>query len=178
MERYVQEVCPRHKGCQVETSILESFLFDCGGDFATRVLERKRARAAARAKITGKKPRILPPRHEPRKDLEWLTCPLAQVMPTVINAYIHDRLADVVPGTVDREIDLFSQVISWAVKTLRIELHRSPLLGVERPRYCNERDRRLKVEEEQRLFAAAREEDRLLAPELALERFRCLILSN
>jgi integrase len=172
IERYVQEVCPRHKGCDVETAILESLLFDCGEEFATRVLERKRARAATRAKTTGKKPRILPPRHEPRKGLAWLTRPLAQVMPTDINAYIHDRLADVAPATVDREIDLFSQVISWAVKTLRIELHRSPLLGVERPRYFNERDRRLKAEEEQRLLAAAREEDRLLAPELALERFR------
>ena len=102
IERYVQEVCPRHKGCDVEIAILESLLLDCDEEFAARVLERKRARAVIRAKITGKKPRVLPPRHEPRKGLAWLTRPLAQVMPTDINSYIHDRLADVAPATVDR----------------------------------------------------------------------------
>jgi hypothetical protein len=34
------------------------------------VRERKQARAEKRVEATGKKPRILPPRHEPRKGAE------------------------------------------------------------------------------------------------------------
>jgi hypothetical protein len=71
--------------------------------------------------------------------------------------------------TVDRELDLISQIINWARKTLRIHLHESPMYGVRRPRYFNERDRRLSPEEERRLFESARAEDRLLARERALE---------
>jgi integrase len=177
IERYIQEVCPLHKGCAVETSILESLLWDLGGKYAARVEERKRARALAKVAGTNKKPRILPPRHESRdKELiAWLLLPIAQVVPKPINDYINDRLADVEPATVDREIDVLSQIISWCIKTERIHLHLSPLVGVNRPPYFNERDRRLTPKEEQQLREAAREEDRLLAPKLALDRFRAEI---
>ncbi len=47
-ERYVEEVCPEHKGCEVERSILESFLTDLGGEYAERAEARKRERALAR----------------------------------------------------------------------------------------------------------------------------------
>jgi integrase len=173
-ERYVKEVCPDHKACDVEQSVLESFLTDLGGEHAERAAARKRERALARVAGAKKKPRILPSRHKPRdkKVIAWLLLPLAQVKPTAINDYIRDRLADVEAPTADREIDLLSQVTTWAMKTLRIELHRSPLYGVKRPSYFNERSRLLKGDEEQRLLEAAREEDRLLAPELALERFQ------
>ena len=177
IERYTEEVCPEHKGCAVEQTILESVLADLGGEHAERALARKRERAKARVAGTKKKPRILPARHTPRpKDsIAWLLRPLAQVKPTDIHGYIHDRLADVAPPTVDREIDLLSQVTSWAMKTLRIELHRSPLYGVKRPSYFNERTRVLQGDEEQRLFEAAREEDRLLAPEMKLDTYRAQI---
>lgn len=173
-ERYVQEVCPDHKGCEVERLVLESFLTDLGGEYAERAQARKRERALARVAGTKKKPRILPPRHQSRskKLIAWLLRPLAQVNPTDINAYLDDRRADVKAPTADREIDLLSQVTTWAMKTLRIELHRSPLYGVKRPSYFNERNTLLKGDEEERLFKAARQEDRLLAPELAVERFR------
>ena len=174
IERYAEKVCPDHKGCEVERSILESFLTDLGGEYAERVQARKRERAEARVAGTKKKPRILPPRHRPRgkKVIAWLLLPLAQVKPTAINDYIRDRLADVEAPTADREIDLLSQVTTWAMKTLRIELHRSPLYGVKRPSYFNERSRLLKGDEEERLFVAAREEDRLLAPEMKLDTYR------
>lgn len=61
------------------------------------------------------------------------------------------------------------------MKTLRIELHRSPFYGVKRPRYFNERSRLFKGDEEQRLFEAAREEDRLLAPEMKLDSYRAQV---
>lgn len=177
IERYIQEVCPRHKGCDVETRILESLLYDLGGGYAERVEARKRERALAKVSGTNKKPRILPPKHEPRdiRKIAWLLLPIAQVQPEPINKYIIDRLADVQPATVDREIDVFSQVISWTTKTLRMHINISPLVGVHRPRYFNERSRRLTADEERRLFEAAREEDRLLAPELKLDTFRAQV---
>jgi integrase len=97
---------------------------------------------------------------------------LAQVLPTDIEGYIHDRLDQKIsPATVDREIDLVSQVITWCTKTLRIPLQLSPMYGVRRPRYFNERDRRLREDEheQQRLFAAAREEDRRESLERTVE---------
>lgn len=109
--------------------------------------------------------------------IAWLLRPLAQVKPTDISAYLHDRLADVEAPTADREIDLLSQVTTWAMQTLRIELHRSPLCGVKRPSYFNERSRLLRGDEEQRLFEAAREEDRLLAPQMKLDTYRAQVAS-
>lgn len=169
IERYVQEVCPRHKSCAIERTILESLLWDISPAFAARVIERRRDRALE----AGKKPRILPPRHTRRVAIEWLQRPIAQVMPTDINKYIAERQEeDLAPATIDREIDLLSQVITWSMKTLRIHLQHSPLFGVIRPGYFNERDRRLVGDEEARLFAAAREEDRLRAIETALISYR------
>ena len=62
-------------------------------------------------------------------------------------------------------------VLTWASKTLRIPLNPSPMYGVRRPKYFNERDRRLQehTDEKNRLLEAAREEDRLQPPEKALE---------
>jgi integrase len=51
----------------------------------------------------------------------------------------------------------------------KVHLHQSPMVGVRRPRYFNERDRRLRGDEEVRLFAAAREEDRINSPQWAIE---------
>ena len=126
---------------------------------------------------TKKKPRILPPRHAPqdKTKIAWLLRPIANVMPTDINAYITDRPADVEAVTVDREIDPLSQVITWCTETLRIHLHVSPLVGVKHPSYYNKREQRLKPDEEQRHFDAAREEDRLLAAELKLDTFRAQV---
>jgi integrase len=93
------------------------------------------------------------------------------VLPKDIEGYVSERIGEqgYAPATVDRELDLLSQIINWARKTLRIHLHESPMYGVRRPRYFNERDRRLSPEEERRLFESARAEDRLLARERALE---------
>lgn len=69
----------------------------------------------------------------------------------------------------DREIDLLAQVINVAHKTWRIRCPEHPMLGVRRPKYFNERDRRLKGDEEARLLAAARAEDRQRSIALEVE---------
>ncbi|MCK9520039.1 MAG: hypothetical protein M0R74_13595 [Dehalococcoidia bacterium] len=102
--------------------------------------------------------------------MEWLLKPFADVVPKDIERYVADRLEqEYAPATVDRELDLLSQVVHWAIKTLRIHIAVSPMLGVRRPRYFNERNRRLTGNEEARLMAAAREQDRRLAYEAAVE---------
>jgi integrase len=167
IERYVDEVCPTLKSCAVDTVSLESFLSDLSPAHAQRMAERKIARDLK----AGRTRRRMPSRHIPRNGIEWLLRPVAKVVALDLHRYIVERLEQgLAPATIDREMDRFSAVITWVTKTLRIELHRTPLYGLKRPRYFNERDRRLSADEHERLFAAAREEDRLLGREAAIER--------
>lgn len=69
----------------------------------------------------------------------------------------------------DREVDLFSAVCNIAIDTWRIPVAKSPMDGVRRPRYFNERDRRLKGDEEERLLDAAFDEDAEKVIEARLE---------
>ncbi len=162
VQRYIDAECPRHKGCDVERYTLNSFLEDA---YSTVGRPRPLGPGAHAPRHR------LRPRHTPRLGLEWLFKSLADVLPKDIEGYVTERIGEqgYAPATVDRELDLLSQIINWARKTLRIHLHESPMYGVRRPRYFNERDRRLSPEEERRLFESARAEDRLLARERALE---------
>ncbi len=167
VERYIDEVCPSLKSCEVDTVSLESFLSDLSPTYAARMAERK----IARDRKAGRTRRTMPSRHIPRNSIEWLLRPIAKVVALDLHRYIAERLEQgLAPATIDREMDRFSAIITWATKTLRIELHRTPMYGLKRPRYFNERDRRLSADEHERLFAAAREEDRLLGLEAAIER--------
>jgi len=165
-DRYIDEECPRHKGGEIETYTLEGFLADCGYD-SERVRRRRERRLAM-----GKNPRKSHRRRKPRKCIEWLHKPFANVLPTDIERYVSSRLAQgIQPATVDRELDLIAQVVNWAIKTLRIPISEteSPMYGVRRPRYSNARDRRLRGTEEQRLLEAARVEDQIRSRKLAIE---------
>ena len=168
VQRYIDEECPRHKGCAVERYTLNSFLDDA---YETVGRPRPLSPGTPGTPGTPAPRRRLRPRHTPRLGLEWLFKSLADVLPKDIEGYVSERIGEqgYAPATVDRELDLISQIINWARKTLRIHLHESPMYGVRRPRYFNERDRRLSPEEERRLFESARAEDRLLARERALE---------
>jgi hypothetical protein len=164
-EKYIKAECPRHKGGAIETWTLKGFIADSKGELAELLRER-----TAKAKAGQKDLPWIRARRAPRYGLEWLQKPLAHVQPTDIEQYIHDRIdQEIKPATVDRELDLISQVISWTQKTLRIHLAQSPMYGVRRPRYFNERNRRLLGDEQQRLIEAAREEDRLQARERAIK---------
>jgi integrase len=165
-EQYVKEECPRHKGGDIETYTLKGFIADSNNELTEAIAERDRLVALGKPA-----PRIRACRI-PRRGLKWLHKPLARVVPKDIEGYIHDRIEqEISPSTVDRELDLISQVITWARKTLRIHIEPSPLYGVRRPKYFNERDRRLQahLQEEQHLLAAAREEDRLNSLDRAVE---------
>jgi hypothetical protein len=104
-ERYIEEECPKHKGCSIETYTLRGFLADSRNELADALAERERSLAAGEAAPT------ITARRIPRLGLKWLHKPLAQVLPTDIEEYIHDRLdQEINPATVDRELDLISQV--------------------------------------------------------------------
>lgn len=103
------------------------------------------------------------------ENLEFLHKPLAAIVPMDFEEFILGRLEQVKPGMVDRELDLFAQVINTADKTWRIRCAEPPMHGVRRPRYFNERDRRLAAGEELRLCEAARDdENSLLEPAIRL----------
>lgn len=92
--------------------------------------------------------------------LEWIHKPLSLVTADDINGYIESRTDDVAPSTVDREVDIFSAVFNKAIRSWGYHLADNPMGGVERPKYFNERNRRLKGNEERRLLEAIRELDR------------------
>lgn len=95
VQRYIDEECPRHKGCDVERYTLSSFLDDAY-DIAGR------PRPLGHAAHTPR--RRLRPRHTPRLGLEWLFKSLADVLPKDIEGYVSERIGEqgYAPATVDR----------------------------------------------------------------------------
>jgi integrase len=108
-----------------------------------------------------------------RKDishLDWIHKRLTQVTADDITAYVEDRIEAVEPSTVDRELDIFSAIFNKAIDSWGYHLAVNPMNGVERPKYFNERDRRFRGDEEQRLLGAMRELDKQEAIAREVER--------
>lgn len=158
IRRYLLEECPRHRSGEMESYKLNAILVDSGEE----PVSREEQSACVNSRIKTRKATGHVMRRASGK-LAWLRKPFACVVPTDIEDYINERLQFVKPATVDREIDILSAVTNVAIKTWRYNVHQSPMLGVRRPRYFNERDRRLQGDEEVRLIAAALEEDRQVA---------------
>lgn len=94
---------------------------------------------------------------------------LAALCTEDLQDFITDRLTDVAPATVDRDLDVISQVLRYADDVWKIAAVESPFKGLRRPKYFNERDRRLTAEEEDALLSAARaDENPYLEPAIIL----------
>lgn len=94
---------------------------------------------------------------------------LAALCTEDLQNFIIDRLNDVEPPTVDRDLDVLSQVICYAADVWKIAAVESPFVGLRRPKYFNERDRRLTVGEEDRLLTAAQlDENPYIEPAIIL----------
>lgn len=102
---------------------------------------------------------------------------LAALCTEDLQDFITDRLTEVAPATVDRDLDVLSQVIRYSADVWKIASVESPFVGLRRPKYFNERDRRLgtmlvdgdEVEEETALLAAARaDENQYIEPAIIL----------
>jgi integrase len=161
LRRYLREEAPRHKSYETTAYRINGLLEDAGlprEDLAA-VLAAHRNPHASLAKI-GKRRAVGNTVRAPLPSMKWINKPFAQLMPDDINEYIDDRCQEVLPSTVDRELDIFSSVCNLAINTWRIHVAQSPMHGVRRPRYFNERDRRVSRHEEAVLMQHAVEEDR------------------
>lgn len=157
---YIEEDCPGLKGGDNYAIILNAMLSDSKNELSQRIEQRKRE-----LKEFGKVMTPLGANRHPMTSLEWLNLPLTEVMPEDIEAFIQDRLDFVEASTVNRQIQLLSAVYNRQLTKQRIHLEHLPLDGVKRPKFFNERDRRLVGEEEFRLLEAARREDQMLSLE-------------
>jgi len=168
--RYLREESPRHKSFQEEAYKINGWLEDAGlprQDLA----EILASHSNPHPKVAGMK--IRKPSGirvgQPSEASKFVRKAFAAVVPDDFTDYIDERCQIVEPATVDREIDIFSAVCHLAIDTWRIHIAKSPMDGVRRPRYYNERDRRLAHEEEERLLRAARKEDRVQSINRRLE---------
>lgn len=159
--RYLREEAPRHKSFEVVAYKINALLEDVGlvrEDLTSIVKSHPNPHPnVVRMKIrkpVGKRMGTL------CEASKFIRKPFARVVPEDFRDYIDERSQAVAPATVDREIDIFSAVCRHAIDTWRIHVEKSPMDGVKRPQYYNERDRRLSRDEEMRLMDAAREQDR------------------
>ncbi|NYT45426.1 site-specific integrase [Alcaligenaceae bacterium] len=109
---------------------------------------------------------------------------LAALCTEDLQDFIEDRLTEVKPATVDRDLDQISQVINYADDVWKIAAVESPFKGLRRPKYFNERTRRLSKDEEKKLLEAARQHENpyiepaiILALETAARRGELLALT-
>ena len=93
------------------------------------------------------------------RDEAFVDKKLAALCTEDLQEFIADRLTEVAPATVDRDLDVISQVINYSSDVWKIAAVESPFVGLRRPKYFNERDRRLALEEEEKLLAAARADE-------------------
>ena len=162
IRRYILEDCPGLKGGNNYRIILEAMLEDSTNDLRKRIALRKQEMRDLGRTITP-----LDANRTPMTSLEWLNLPLTQVIPAQIEDFMRDRLEYVAPSTVSRQLDLLTSIFNRAMNSWGLHLMRSPMQGVKKPTFFNERDRRLKEgeggqeSEEVRLLDAARHFDQL-----------------
>lgn len=159
--RYLWEEAPRNKSFEVEAYKINAMLQDAG------VPRQSIAEIVAKHKNPCEKVRNMKIRKESGARVRAAACtavrfiqkPFAALVPEDFDEYVDERCQEVAPATVDRELDILSAVCSTAIKKWRIHVLQNPMDGVTRPEYFNERDRRLKGDEEERLLIAASQED-------------------
>jgi len=158
LSRYMKEEAPRHKGFLVTAYQINGWLADAG-------LERLDIAAVHAAHKNPQQPDLRIPKpigrrmSEPSSAVGFIRKSFAALEPEDFREYMDERLQVAEPATVDRELDVFRAACRMATKSWRIHVHIDPMSGLERPKYFNERDRRLRGDEEARLLAAARAED-------------------
>ena len=148
--RYLLEEAPRHKSCDILGYFFEGLLADSGAT-GERLLKEYREERARRGLP------VRPAKFKMRAsstELAWLHKPLAQVKTVDIEGFINDRLETVEPSTVDREIDRLKDVFKVATEVWDYPLAKNPMNAVRRPKYFNERDRRIAPKEETALLQA------------------------
>ncbi len=159
--RYLWEVAPRNKSFEIDAYKINAMLEDAGlarqsiaDIIAAHPNPCDKVKAMTVRKETGKRVRA-----SARSSTRFVLKPFATLIPKDFEDYADDRSQDVMPATADRELDILSAVCTAAIKRWRIYVLQNPMDGAKRPKYFNERDRRLRGDEEERLLAAASKED-------------------
>lgn len=159
--RYLREEVPRHQSFELEAYKISGWLEDAGLErqnlaeiIASHPNPHNKVRKTELRKPTGAR------MGQASETCKFIRKGFAEVVPDDFTDFIDERRQVVEPSTVDREMDIFSAVCRIAINIWRIHVAKSPMDGVPRPRYFNERDRRLKGDEESRLLDAGRKEDR------------------
>lgn len=153
--RYLKEEAPRGKSAQVLAYSLEGWLEDSGptgvqmlADYRDQLRKEGLPVRAAKFKM-----------RQSSEELAWIHKPLAEITTVDVESFINDRLDAVEPGTVDRDIDRLKAIFRVAIKIWDYPLAKNPMDAVRRPKYFNERDRRISADEERRLLEALAELD-------------------
>lgn len=168
--RYLREEAPRHKSFEVEGYKINAVLQDAGlprEDMGAILAAHPNPHATLKGKKVRKPTGAR--MSEPSDASRFVRKSFADVVPEDFRDYIDERLQVVEASTVDREIDIFAAACNAAIDMWRVPCVKSPMDGVRRPTYYNQRDRRLKDDEEARLLDAVRTEDRTKSIERRLE---------
>ncbi|MFH1818672.1 MAG: integrase [Pseudomonadota bacterium] len=115
LRRYLREEAPRHKSFETTAYRINGMLEDAGlprEDLAA-VLAAHRSPHPSLAKL-GKRRAVDNTMRAPLPSMKWINKPFAQLVPDDFNEYIDDRCQEVLPSTVDRELDIFSSVCNTA----------------------------------------------------------------
>lgn len=157
--RYLHEEAPKLKGYLICAYTINSWLRDAG--LPTYDLAAVHAAHPGRAKLNREIPKPNGKRMSaPSEKIDFICKAFATLEPEDFRDFINERLLEVSPATADREFDLLRAVCNFGIDFCRIPVAIHPMKGVKSPKYWNERNRRLRGDEEQRLMAAAEEEDR------------------
>ncbi len=148
--RYLLEEAPKHKSHQVLAYSLEGWLAD-SGPAGRELLDGYREELRKRG-LPVRQPKFQ--MRTSSDELTWLHKPLAEVTTVDVETFITDRLEAAAPGTVDREIDRLKGIFKVAISVWDYPLAKNPMDAVRRPKYFNERDRRISEDEERRLLEA------------------------
>jgi hypothetical protein len=76
-------------------------------------------------------------RRQTRTALEWLHLPFEEVRSIHLTRFKKARLKQVKPATVNREMDLLSEVIHKAIDSWDYVIAKNPMKGAKRPIYDN-----------------------------------------
>jgi integrase len=162
--RFLLEESARRRSFALEAYKIEGWLAD-SGSIGMKLLQRYRDELERQGKPVRAAAFQM---RESATSVEWIHKPLSAIVPEDIERFMRDRLDDVTPATVDRELDILSSVFNVATKVWQYPLLSNPMTAVRRPRYFNERDRRLMGDEHERLVAAAQALDTARAGERRL----------
>ncbi|MHB8494064.1 MAG: hypothetical protein ACYC9Z_03230 [Casimicrobiaceae bacterium] len=135
--RFLLDESSRRRSCELERYKIEGWLCDSGAAGQT-LLQSYRDELRRRGKP------VRPAKFQMRDSathIEWIHKRLTAVTTEDIETFVRDRLENVAPATVDREVDILSSVFNVITKVWGYRLHENPMTGARRPKYFNERDR-------------------------------------